>query len=188
MAFFLVEYLGFSTYKIMSSVKKGNFTPSFPICCCCCCQVASVVFDSVWPQRRQPTRLHHPWDSPGKNTGVGCHFLLQCMKVKSESEVAQLCPTLSDSMNCSLPGSSIHGILQARILEWVAMAFSAFPIWMTFISFSWLISLGLSVLCWMEAGRVDILASSQRENFQFFTAEYNANHGSSYTVLRGVCS
>ena len=59
---------------------------------------------------RQPTRLHHPWDSPGKNTGVGNHFLLQCMKVKSESEVAQSCPTLCDRMDCSLPGSSVHGI------------------------------------------------------------------------------
>src|SRR5574337_1264560 len=56
----------------------------------------------------------HPWDSPGKNTGVGCHFLLQCMKGKSESEVAQSCPILSDSMDCSLPGSSVHGIFQAR--------------------------------------------------------------------------
>ena len=62
-----------------------------------------------------------PWDSPGKNTGLGCHFLLQCMKVKSESEVAQSCPTLSDPMDCSLPGSSIHGILQARVLEWGAI-------------------------------------------------------------------
>ena len=62
--------------------------------------------------------------SPGKNTGVGCHFLLQCMKVKSESEVAQSCPTLSDPMNCSLPGSSIHGVFQARVLEWGAIAFS----------------------------------------------------------------
>ena len=61
------------------------------------------------PHRRQPTRLRRPWDSPGKNTGVGCHFLLQCMKEKSESEVAQLCPTLSDPMDCSLPGSSVHG-------------------------------------------------------------------------------
>ena len=60
------------------------------------------------------------WGSPGKNTGVGCHFLLQCMKVKSESEVAQSCPTLSDPMDCSLPGSSVHGIFQARVLEWVA--------------------------------------------------------------------
>ena len=75
---------------------------------------------SVWPHRQQPTRLLCPWDSPGKNTGVGCHFLLQCIKVKSESEVAQLCLTLSDPMDCSLPGSSIHGIFQARGLEWGA--------------------------------------------------------------------
>ena len=80
--------------------------------------------DSVRPQRWQPTRLPRPWDSPGKNTGVGCHFLLQCMKVKSQSEVAQLFPTLCDPMDCSLPGSSIHGICQARVLEWGAIAFS----------------------------------------------------------------
>ena len=80
--------------------------------------------DSMWPHRRNPTRLPRPWDFPGKNTGVGCHFLLQCMKVKSEREVAQSCPTLSDPMDCSLPGSSIHGILQARVLEWGAIAFS----------------------------------------------------------------
>ena len=77
-----------------------------------------------WPHRQQPTNLPSPWDSPDKNTGVGCHFLLQCMKVKSESEVAQSCPTLSDPMDCSLPGSSIHGIFQARVLEWGAIAFS----------------------------------------------------------------
>ena len=94
-----------------------------PHCCCCCC-VASVVSSSVRPQRRQPTRLPHPWDSPGKNTGVGCHFLLQCMKVKSESEVAQSCPTLSNPMDCSPPGSSAHGIFQARVLEWGDIAFS----------------------------------------------------------------
>ena len=76
------------------------------------------------PHRRQPTRLPHPWDSPGKNTGVGCSFLLQCMKVKSESGVSQSCPTLSYPMDCSLPGSSVHGIFQARVLEWVAIAFS----------------------------------------------------------------
>ena len=81
--------------------------------------------DSVRPHRWQPTRLPHPWDSPGKNSGVGCHFLLQCVKVKSESEVAQSCPTLSDPMDCSLPGSSIHGIFQARVLEWGAIAFSS---------------------------------------------------------------
>ena len=142
--------------------------------------------DSVRPHRRQPTRLPRPWDSPGKNTGVGCHFLLQCMKVKSKSEVAQSCPTfttpwtaahqappsmgfsrqeywngvplpsnphhihtiglgskmdemkserevtqscptLSDPMDYSLPGSSIHGIFQARVLEWGAFAFSNSP-------------------------------------------------------------
>ena len=80
--------------------------------------------DSVRPHRWKPTRLPHPWDSPGKNTGAGCHFLLQCMKVKSEREVAQSCPTLSDPMDYSLPGSSIHGIFQAKVLEWGAIAFS----------------------------------------------------------------
>ena len=80
--------------------------------------------DSVRLHRRQPTRLPHPWDSPGKNTGVGCHFLLQCRKVKSESEVAQSCPTLRDPTDCSPPGSSTHGIFQARGLEWGAIAFS----------------------------------------------------------------
>ena len=82
--------------------------------------------DSVQPHRQQPTRPHRPWDSPGKNTGVGCHFLLQCMKVKSESEVTELCLTLHNPMDCSLPGSSIHGIFQARVLEWVAIASSIF--------------------------------------------------------------
>ena len=67
------------------------------------------------------TRLVYPWDSPGKNTGVGCYFLLQCMKVKSESEVTQSCPTLSDPKDCSLPGSSAHGIFQAKVLEWVPL-------------------------------------------------------------------
>ena len=80
--------------------------------------------DSGQPHRQQPTRLPRPWDSPGKNTGVGCHFLLHCMKVKSESEVAQLCPTPSDPMDCRLPGSSVHGIFQASMLEWGAIAFS----------------------------------------------------------------
>ena len=80
--------------------------------------------DSVRPHRRQLTRLPRPWDSPGKNTGVGCHFFLQCIKVKSESEVAQSCLTLSDPMDCSLPGTSIHGIVQLRVLEWVAIAIS----------------------------------------------------------------
>ena len=88
------------------------------------------------PHRRQPTRPHRPWDSPGKNTGVGCHFLLQCRKVKSESEVIQSCPTLSHLMDCSLPGSSIHGIFQARVLECVAIAFSTASVrCITFLSF-----------------------------------------------------
>ena len=78
----------------------------------------------MWSHRRQPTRLPRPWDSPGKNTRVGCHFLLQCVKVKSESEVAQSCLTLCDPMDHSLPGSSIHGIFPARVLEWGAIAFS----------------------------------------------------------------
>ena len=72
-----------------------------------------------------PSGSPRPWDSPGENTGVGCHFLLPCRKVKSESEVAQSCPTLSDPVDCSLPGSSVHGIFQARVLEWGAIAFSA---------------------------------------------------------------
>ena len=73
-------------------------------------------------------RLPRPWDSPGKNSGVGCHFLLQCMKMKSESDVAQWCLTPSDPMDCSPPGSSVHGIFQARVLEWGAIAFSVFLI------------------------------------------------------------
>ena len=83
--------------------------------------------DSVRPHRRQPTRLCRPWDSQGKNTGVGCHFLLQRMKVKSESEVAQSCPTPSDPMNCSPPGSFIHGICQAGVLECVAHSKCSVP-------------------------------------------------------------
>ena len=78
------------------------------------------------PTLCDPTRLLRPWDSPGKNTGVGCHFLLQCMKVKRESEVAQSCPTLLDPLDCSLPSTSVHGIFKARVLEWVAIAFSDF--------------------------------------------------------------
>ena len=97
--------------------------------CCCCCCVTSAMSNSVRPHRWQPTRLSSPWDSPGKNTGVGCHFLLQCMKVKSESEVAQSCPTLWDPMDCSLPGSSVHGICQARVLEWGAITFSEYTVY-----------------------------------------------------------
>jgi len=103
-----------TTNKVRQNVSKQ----------CCCCYVTSVISNSMWPYRRQPTRLCRPWESPGKNIGVGCYFLLQCMKVKSESEVAQSCPTLHNPMDCSLPGSSVHGIFQARVLEWVAVAFS----------------------------------------------------------------
>ena len=94
-----------------------------------CCQIASVVSDSVRPHGLQPTRLFCPWYSPGKNTGVGCHFLLQCMKLESESEVTQSCLTLSDPMDCSLPGSSIHGIFRATVLEWGTIAFSRRTLW-----------------------------------------------------------
>ena len=80
--------------------------------------------DSVRPHRWQPTRLPRPWNSPDKNTGVGCHFLLQCMKGKRESEVAQSCLTLCDPIDGSPPGSSVHGFFQARVLEWGAIAFS----------------------------------------------------------------
>ena len=83
--------------------------------------------DSTQPHRQQPISLPHPWDSPGKNIGVGHHFLLQCTKVKSESEAAESYLTLRDPMDCSLPGSSIHGISQARVLEWGAIAFSRPP-------------------------------------------------------------
>ena len=117
---------------------KGGITSFRSVClkypffaliiCCCCYYVASVVSDSVWPHRRQPTRLPRPWDSPGKNTGVRCHFLLQGMKVKSESEVTQSCPTLSDPVDCNPPGFFVHGIFQARVVEWGAIAFSAYYI------------------------------------------------------------
>ena len=105
------NHRGFSnscTWQLCPQVTLGSS------CCSCCCYVASVVSDSVRPHRRQPTRLPRPWDSPGKNTGVGCHFLLQCMKVKSESEVAQWFPTLRDPMDCTLRGSSIHGIFPGK--------------------------------------------------------------------------
>ena len=128
------HYMQFISYRTYNSLdfcymnltdnREPETQRKSPKCCCCCCCVASFMSDSVRPHRRQPTRLPHPWDSPGKNTGVGCHFLLQCMKVKSEREVIQSCPTLSDPMDCSPPGSSVHGIFQARVLEWGAIAFS----------------------------------------------------------------
>ena len=84
---------------------------------------------TLWdPIDGSPSRLPRPWDSPGKNTGVGCHFLLQCRKVKSKSEVAQSCPTLSNPMDCSPSGSSVHGIFQVGVLEWGAIAFSSLSV------------------------------------------------------------
>ena len=94
--------------------------------CCCCCAAAKSLQSCPTlcdPIDGTPPRLPRPWDSPGKNTGVGCHFLLRCLKVKSEKEVAQSCLTLSNPMDCSPPGSSVHGIFQARVLEWGAIAF-----------------------------------------------------------------
>ena len=111
--------LNIRKFTVHLLLKPGleNFKHHFTSECCCCCQVTSVVSDSVLPHRQQPTRLPRPWDSPGENTGVGCHFLRQCVKVKSESEVTQPCPTLGDPVGCSPPGSSIHGLFQARVLE-----------------------------------------------------------------------
>ena len=105
-----------------------------------------------YAHRRQPTRLPHPWDSPGKNTGVGCHFLLQCMKVKSESEVAQPCPTLSNPMDCSLTGSSVHGIFQTRVLEWGAMVILNFLYSNYYvISFKWTLTYIFLCVCVLDA-------------------------------------
>ena len=122
-SWFFIIYL---TFWLFSVGIKGHFVHPIAIKCIAAAAAKALqsLSDSVRPHRRQPTRLPRPWDSPGKNTGVGCHFLLQCMKVKSESEVAQSCLTLSDPMDCSLPGSSIHGIFQATVLEWGAIAFS----------------------------------------------------------------
>ena len=111
-------------HSAIALVGLWSLVGSWPTESCCYCEVTSVMSDSVGPHRQQPTRLPRPWDSPGKNTGVGCHFLLQCMKVNSEREVVQLCPTPCDLMDCSPPGSTVHEIFQARVLEWGAIAFS----------------------------------------------------------------
>ena len=109
-------------YLFMVSLPKQNISSMLLLLLSV--QLSFQSCPTLRPHRRQLTRLPRPWDSPGKNTGVGCHFLLQCMKVKSESEVVQSCPTPSNPMDCSLPGSSIHGIFQARLLEWGTIAFS----------------------------------------------------------------
>ena len=110
------KYLGKTHSNPESMTPELVFLP--------CCLVTKSCPTLLQPHGLQPARLLHPWDFPDKNTGVGCHFLLQCMKVKSEDEVTQSCLTLSDPMDCSLPGFSIHGISQTRILEWDAIAFS----------------------------------------------------------------
>ena len=126
--YFVAHYvMSFITFKDRCVVRSYCWTmleSAFKHMCCCRCCITSVVSNSMWPHRRQPARLPRPWDSPGKNTGAGCHFLLQCMKVKSEREVAQSCPTLRDPRDWSLPGSSIRGIFQAGVPEWGAIAFS----------------------------------------------------------------
>ena len=119
-----------SNYSISHQFKKAIYKKHYYTAATAAKSLQSC--PTLRPHRRQPTRLPRPWDSPGKNTGVGCHFLLQCIRVKSESEVAQSCPTLSDPMDCSPPGSSIHGIFQARVLEWGAIAFSDYYTTTTF--------------------------------------------------------
>ena len=148
--------------------------------------------DSVWPQRRQPTRLPRPWNSPGKNSVVGCHFLLQCMKVKRESEVAQSCPTGSGPMDCSLPGSSIHGIFQARVLEWGAIALpyfvqfksefgnKEFMIWATVSSWS--------CFCWLYRASPSLFAKNIINLISVLTIWWCPCVESSLVLLEeGVC-
>ena len=149
--------------------------------------------DSVRPHRRQPTRLSRPWESPGKNTGVGCHFLLQCMKVKSESEVSQSYLTLSDPMDCSLRGSSVHGTFQARILEWVAIFFSRvssqsrnrtwvswiaggfFTVWAT-RSLEWRWDMGLNQSVVLQKNGSPWSRYKEKLVFLIFLSEYHTIH------------
>ena len=131
--------------------------------------------DSVPPHKRQPTRLPCPWDSPGKNTGVGCHFLLQCMKVKSESEVIQSCPTLSDPMDCSLPGSSVHGIFQARVLEWVAIAFSNSLVYYYLNNVRLFIFLEIYLFVFMEIIYVYVCLVYMQNQIQIYRHKSNKN-------------
>ena len=124
--------------KLVTYRQKTSLLTQVTFVCVCVCVCVCVVFLLLLSRfsrvrlcathRRQSTRLPRPWDSPGKNTGVGCHFFLQWIKVKNESKVAQLCPTLRDPMDFSLPGSSIHGIFRPRVLGWGAIAFSNIPI------------------------------------------------------------
>ena len=157
-----------------------------------CYWVASVMSDSVWPHRRQPTRLPRLWDSLGKNTGVGCHFLIQCMKVKSESEVAQSCPSLSIPMDCSLPGSSIHGIFQARVLEWGAIAHGLFILLPILFHEALLSCMDHSILFWIYS--VYFMFHSLRQNknsCKLILIEYSSKAQLSYWQIHlsySVCS
>ena len=147
--------------------------------------------DSVWPHRWQPIRLRRPWNSPGKNTGVDCYFLLQCMKVKSESEVTQSCLTLSNLMDCSLPGSSIHGILQARVLEWVAIAFSPVLYSRSLLITCFIVgfpcgSAGKESTCNVgDLGSIPRLGRSSREG-QGYTLQYSGLENSMDCIVHGV--
>ena len=125
--------------------------------------------DSVRPHRQQPTSLPCPRDSPGKNTGVGCYFLLQCIKVKSEREVAQSCPTLRHPMDCSPPGSSAHGIFQARVMEWGAIAFSMIST--QFSSVQLLSRVRLFVTPWIAALQASLSITNPRSSLRFMSIE-----------------
>ena len=130
--FFLIIILLWTHPKSLSILWKFNVSWLYDNLCYCCCRwyVASVMSDSMRPHRRQPTRLCRPWDSPGKNTGVGCHFLLQCMKVKSDSEVIQSCLTLQDLSGLQPTRLLCPWEFQATVLDWVAIAFSHDNLWM----------------------------------------------------------
>ena len=124
-----LSVLGYSSWLHARDRERERERES--VCVCVCCVVGSSRASAAAAAKSLqscPTLCDpiesRPWDSPGKNTGVGWHFHLQCLKVKSENEVAQSCLTLSDPMDCSLPGSSVLGIFRARVLEWGAIAFS----------------------------------------------------------------
>ena len=171
---FPYHHSNFLTQHLRVFPQSGSAVPEtgFVIyCCCCCCKVASVVSDSVRPHKRQPTRLRCPWDSPVKNTGLGCHFLLQWMKVKSESEVSQLCPTLSNPIGVSPPGSSVHGIFQARVLEWGAIAFFAVIHSVQFSSVQSLSRVRLFVTPWIAARQASLSITNSRSSLRLTSIE-----------------
>ena len=132
----LLEVLDYLLISLLVVGRFSQFGQFAFLGMCSAAAAAAKSFQScpiVQPHRQQPTRLPRPWDSPSKNTEVGCHFLLQCVKVKSENEVAQSCPILRDAMDCSPPGSSVHGIFPARVPEWGAIALGYLICWHTII-------------------------------------------------------